>query len=242
LDFYSEGRHKSQLQAFEPQKECPFQASFFTSRLSSLLFAGFLIPLGPNGGWQLFDFGKIPPNKIVHNKDQMVIKVKQSASPLVYPFASPQPVQHILLKAELVGSPPSFPPGAQQGQKGYDDHVLRLGLIIPGPKRLSWWQRQVAPKWLLAMEKLMPPGQGVSRVEFITTCQKKEKLGQRTNHPLDSTLKVKCVKVVNTPGSFELEHSWPSPLQVMGLWIASDGDDTQSQFELHIKSIEINHK
>jgi hypothetical protein len=39
LDFYSEGRHKSQLQAFEPQKECRFQA-----RLGSIGSVGFLGP------------------------------------------------------------------------------------------------------------------------------------------------------------------------------------------------------
>ncbi len=198
--------------------------------------------MGKSESWKIVDYGKIPAHLVSFADTSMQIQVQKSAAPIVYPFEKPLFVTGVQVQSSVSGALPHLPKGLQQGQKGADDATLRLGLIVRGDKKLNWFQRKIAPRWLLELEKLMPQNYGIRHVQFISTCQQRELLHKKRTHYLDSSLKEECVTFLEKAGPFTLSKKWTQPLQVLGVWIATDGDDTQSRFELNIHNIEISHK
>lgn len=217
----------------------------------NFLFAGFLIPLGPSSQWHEFNFLSEMPNKVSFSKSSLDISVDQSASPLIYVFKKPVNLKSLQVQFNVKGFPKSLPRNVTQGFKGSDDFLLRVGLIYRGKKRMNWLQRQLAPSWLVGMEKLLPEGMGVDKVHFISTCRDPKILNKLKKHFLDSTMMAECTSFVedrNNPliaeklngKSIEIFKSFEAPPEVLGLWIASDGDDLKSRFQIQITKLKIN--
>jgi hypothetical protein len=45
------------------------------------------------------------------------------------------------------------------------------------------------------------------------------------------------ISLLKGTGIFEMNHEFPEPVEILGLWISADGDDTNSIFDLNIKQI-----
>lgn len=217
----------------------PKNKSFFKQ---PLLWVAMVLPMGQSDVWKRVDYANIPAHQVTRESTTMRIQIENSASPIVHTFHKPVWVTGVDVDASVKGSLIQIPKGIKQGQKSADDAVLRLGLIVRGDKKLNWLQRKIAPRWLLKLEKLMPQNYGINHVQFISTCLQKDLLHKKRTHYLDSSLKEECVTLLEKVGPFTLSKKWTQPLQVLGVWIATDGDDTQSRFELKINSIEISHK
>lgn len=203
--------------------------------------ASVLIPLQPSSHWKSYDYSKQKSNTVIWEQKQLKISVDQSSSPLVYSLPEPISLTEVLIKADYHGSFQKIPTNKTQGKRGADDFVLRFGLIFKGQNRLNWLQRQMAPDWLLAMEKQLPKNLGIKKVLFISTCQQQKLVGQKHSHFFNSLLEQECVTKLDKPGEFQLQKKFPSAQEIIGFWIASDGDDLKSKFELTIKSIEVNY-
>ncbi|NNE62087.1 MAG: hypothetical protein HKN35_14425, partial [Woeseia sp.] len=85
--------------------------------------------------------------------------------------------------------------------------------------------------------KLAPEDSGVERINFLSTTQQKDRLGTSRQHPLSDLLYESRIVYLDAPGSFELKHDFPEPVETLGLWVSVDGDDTGSNFDLRIDSI-----
>ncbi len=205
------------------------------------LFATFLIPLGPSERWKNYTFSDIKPNKVTFSEEAVTLMVNHSASPLLYNLPETLDTTSVQVKATLKDSLQPLPQGAQQGEKNYDDFILRVGLILKGDDRLSWLQRRVAPAWLIEMEKQLPEDIGIDKVLFYTTCRQKQLVNKKRNHFLSSKLEEKCVTLLDGTGEFEISVNLEKPKKVVGIWLASDGDDLKQKFQLQIHKIELNY-
>ena len=104
---------------------------------------------------------------------------------------------------------------------------------------MSWMQRQMAPNWLVEMEKSLPKKWGISEVYFLTTCRQKKLVGKIREHFFNSMLKQKCVLHLSKPGPVNFSQSMDFKENILGLWIASDGDNLKQKFDLTIEKIEL---
>ena len=199
------------------------------------------IPVGDVDAWTTLTFNKIPANEVSAEDGRLRIAVRRSASPLVYKLHGPTEVTGITVRARWSGAL-QLADGAAQGDKGSDDFVLKLGIVESGQRTLSWLQRKVAADWIKQLFKLAPSGAGVERINFLSTTQQRDLLGSERQHPLSDLLYETRVTHLDSPGGFTLAHEFAKPVTVLGIWISSDGDDTQSSFQLEIESLVLHTK
>lgn len=211
-----------------------------TSWISKWLVGAFLIiPLNEPSGWTPFKFMNAQPNQVTFDKTGMNIKVNNSASPILYPFKEAHLIKKIELKAKFIGSLPKMNDKVRQGNGNYDDFILRFGLIYQGNDRLNWIQRQLAPTWLVDMEKLLPKAMGIKEVHFYTTCLQEKLLNKTRRHMLHDKFVEECILHLKEPGDFQIIKEITSPKAVIGLWVASDADEMGNQFTLQIQEIKL---
>jgi hypothetical protein len=46
-------------------------------------------------------------------------------------------------------------------------------------------------------------------------------------------------RTMNTPGPFSIRHDFSDSPPVFGIWIQPDGDDTQSSYEVTLRSLRL---
>jgi len=129
-----------------------------------------VIPFNEN--WKLLKYRKIPSNKIELKKTEMIVKVNGSASPIIYPFKKPVMISRITAQGKVSGSLNIKNPKLQ-GEKKHDDFVFRIGLVREGNKTLSFWQKKIAPDWVLKLYSLAPKGTGIKHIHFLNVAMKR---------------------------------------------------------------------
>jgi len=196
------------------------------------------IPLDTDTGWSSLTYRNIPANAVAFGEAGLKISVDTSASPLVYRLDEPTKLTGIDVRARWRGKL-VLPAGARQGEKGADDFVLKVGLVEAGGKTLNWFQRSIAAEWIRRLHDLAPESGGIDRIHFLSTTQQEELLGESRVHPLSELLHETRIAHLGSAGVFEMSHAFDEPVEVLGLWISADGDDTGSVFELVIESIEL---
>jgi hypothetical protein len=194
------------------------------------------VPLADPERWTAVEFRGIPPNAVEIADDALHIAVRRSAGPLVQRMDTPINVTGITVEARWTGEL-RLPPGVKQGEAGADDFVLRLGLIEAGARRLNWWERHTAKPWVRALFELAPPGAGVNGIRFVSTTQQPDMIGSRRAHPLSEMLEERRVRHLDGPSAFTLSARFDKPIETLGLWVAADGDDTGSSFDLYIERV-----
>ena len=200
--------------------------------------ASVLVPFDSNQ-WHSLRYRSIPSNVVQFFKERILIKVKNSASPLIYPMTNqPLLLTGIAIEGKIdrlihISTP------QQQGKQGLDDFILRFGLVLMGHKRLNWFQRSIAPEWIIKMYDLAPKNQGIDHIYFLNAVQSPTLLNVKRTHPLSEYIKEHYVWLMNKSGEFSYSYRFPKPKQTAALWISSDGDDTQSEFNLEIKKISL---
>ncbi len=202
--------------------------------LAALLIA---VPLGSDQGWEVLRFSRIPANNATFSEAGLRIEVKRSASPLIYRLPTPRRLQRLRAHGRLEGRLEVT--ADRQGQKGFDDYALRLGVVEAGPRRLGFFERTFAADWVRKLYSLAPPGTGISQVRFFNLGVDPRQIGQQRWHPLSALLHETVIEVPRADGTFALEVPFEPPIETMALWIAVDGDDTGSSFTLVIEAIEL---
>jgi hypothetical protein len=194
------------------------------------------VPLNDAPRWEALAFRKIPANEVTFDAKGMTLEINGSASPLVHALAAPTTVSRVRVRGSWNGAL-ALPEDAVQGDKGFDDFVLKLGLVESGDQTLNWFQRKVAAPWIRSLFELAPKGSGVRRIHFLSTTMQDAQRGQSRVHPLSDLLYETRVTLLDAPGAFEMDVTLPEPVEVLALWISSDGDDTDSTFTLHLDEI-----
>ncbi len=194
------------------------------------------IPVDDLSGWTRQSYNKIRPNEVAIDNGALHIGVRGSASPLVFGFETPLQLIGITVVASWSGEL-QIPEGLTQGDENADDFVLKFGVVEAGDQTLNWLQRQIAADWIQQLFCLAPPDSGVRRINFLTTTQQAKLVGSTRTHPLSELLTESRILDLQSPGSFEMKYEFPIPVEALGLWISADGDDTGSDFDLHIERI-----
>ncbi|WP_141735072.1 hypothetical protein [Oligoflexus tunisiensis] len=206
---------------------------------SSLLLAVIALPTQVKDKWELETYSRIPVNDVSFAPEGIRIKVRKSASPLMYPLA-PQPgkISSFKISGTFQGLP-EFADVRRQGEKGADDYALRLGLIVPGSRQLSGWQKLLAPAWVKNLYQKMPQGMGLDAVHFFNITQNPAQVNSVRVHPASELIREEFIAHVSQPGPFQYEYKLKEPASAVALWLAVDGDDTQSNYDVVISSLEL---
>lgn len=194
------------------------------------------VPVDDLAPWTTLSFNDIRPNEVSISDQAMLIRVRGSASPLIFKLDKPIKITGITVMASWTGEL-AIPEGAVQGDENADDFVLKFGIVESGDQTLNWIKRRIAADWIKQLFSLAPRGSGVSRINFLSTTQQQELLGSSRTHPLSDLLHETRIVYLDGPGDFQMEQQFAAPAEVLGLWISADGDDTGSTFDLRINSI-----
>lgn len=210
----------------------------FKSRLGNwtMYLSLVAIPLGSPKGWENLRYRGITPNVVEFGSEKLVVHVKNSASPLIYVLLKKHKVGGLQVTGEWQGTF-NVKKENPQGEKNFDDFVLRLGLIVPGPHTPGMIERMMAPEWLKKLFDLAPKGQGIERVEFYNAVVSPQALGIKRHHPLHNLILENYSWELSKPTSFSFAQKWPKPTEVLGVWVSADGDDTKSEFDLRLSKL-----
>jgi len=189
--------------------------------------------------WYSLEYRSIPANTVTFLPDHISIKVSNSASPLIYPMTeNPASIKEISIKGE-VSQLVNINPPEQQGDKKLDDFNLRLGLVLLGNKKPGWFEKLLAPEWVKKMFELAPKEQGIDYIHFLNAVLSPSLLNTTRTHPLSEYIKEHYVWLMNEIGLFSYSHAFLKPQHTGALWIAADGDNSQSEFILKIQQINV---
>lgn len=194
------------------------------------------VPVGVVGAWKNLSYSSIPPNEVTVSDGALLISVEDSASPLVHGFDEPLMLTGITVVATYSGGL-RIPDDATQGDENADDFVLKVGVVESGDRTLNWLQRRIAADWIKRLHELAPEDSGIRRINFLSTTQSGSLLGTGRTHPLSDLLYEQRITLVEGPGEFRISHRFPEPVEALGLWLSSDGDNTNSSFEVRVERI-----
>ena len=195
-----------------------------------------IVPVDNLENWTEAVYRGIPPNSITIENGAIRIGIDRSSSPLIYGFDEPLLLTGFTVEASWRGRL-DIPAGTTQGNDDADDFVLKFGIVVAGDRTLSWFQRRIAADWILRLYELAPEGSGVKNIQFFSTTQQSELVGSSRRHPLSELFYEERLLHLDSTGPFELNKSFDEPVTTLGLWISSDGDDTDSEFDVRIHSI-----
>lgn len=205
---------------------------------NQVLMSIIVIPLTTQGNWKLDSYKKVAPNKVSFSSTGMVIKINNSASPIIYSFEHPVAIKQFKITGEFKGLP-SISNYSLQGKKGYDDYPLRIGFILDGTKKLSIFQKPFAPEWVKRLYANVPVGAGIDGVEFYNVTQSSSQLGTSRIHPASDLLHETFFAYLQESGKFSYDVKLNPLPKIAGIWISSDGDDTHSEYEVDISELQV---
>jgi hypothetical protein len=58
-------------------------------------------------------------------------------------------------------------------------------------------------------------------------------------HPASELIREEFIAQVSKKGTFQYEYQLKEPVSAVALWLAVDGDDTQSSYDVVISSLEL---
>jgi hypothetical protein len=154
----------------------------------------------------------------------------------VFPLTNELRVTEMRVRGKISGSL-NVPPG-KQGQKGFDDFALRVGLVEPGTRTLSWWEKRTAADWVKKLFALAPPGKGISKIQFFNVGMNAAQLGRNQMYSSDGLMEQTVVAAPDADGYFAFTNRFAEPLNIIAVWISSDGDDTHSSFAVTLNKVE----
>ena len=121
------------------------------------LFAFIMIPISSPEGWDAEKYSKIPGNEVKFSKAGIQIKVKESASPLIYSLKETPEIIGFEVSGKLTGLP----------KPGVDDSPLRIGFVLPGKRKLNFFKRMLAADWVKRLYDKAPKGSGIDGIHFF---------------------------------------------------------------------------
>lgn len=197
----------------------------------------FVVPLTSDVGWQVLSYRGIPPHHAQFGPTGLTVKVARSAGPIVYPLSKPMRVHALSARGSVRGGLNVV--SERQGQTGFDNYTLRLGLVEVGTRRPGFLERRFAPAWMKTLFDLAPPGAGISRLRFFNLGVGLDQVGQRRQHPLSDVIHEEIVAVPGADGLFDFSVELEGEVETAAIWIGADGDDTKSTFTLVLEHLEL---
>ncbi len=206
--------------------------------LQSFLFAVVVIPTNSLTEWKTEKFSNVPKNETTASPNGILIRVNNSASPVIFPLKSRVKVAGFKIRGEFRGLP-KIPNPSLQGENGFDDYPLRLGFVIPGEKKLSGFKKMIAAQWVRNLYEQIKDGKGIEAVHFFNVTQNSLQVGKTRSHPTSDLFQEEFFAAVKESGPFFYEFQFKTPLEVVAVWVSIDGDDTKSKFDVLISNLDL---
>ncbi|MBL7184964.1 MAG: hypothetical protein ISS70_01450 [Phycisphaerae bacterium] len=191
-------------------------------------------------GWKIVRFKNVPANKWESDEDGLHVRVQHSADLLTYCLSEETQVRRILVEGLVTGLP-VIPKGKVQGDKKADDFAIRFGLVVSGTRKLSKTQRFFASELAKRLSELAPKSKGIDHVLFLNLANDPPPKWRKRTHSLGKGVireQIACVR--NGPGEFTMDVRFEEPLKVLALCIVSDGDHTESRYQVTLREVQLN--
>lgn len=205
---------------------------------SSFIYGG-SVNLHTNS-FKVLKYGGIDSHHFINKNDSLVVKVNDSANPMIYKFDQAKYLSEIELKVKITGK--LTLKDKKQGEEKNDDFRFRLGLVFEGDNTISGFQKMFAPEWLKELFKLGEGYRGVDKIQFYTTYQDQSLKDTARDHYFSEYLKEIHNLHLDEKGMLNQKITPESDKKCLGFWIAIDGDDTDSKFTTEIIKIEYKEK
>ncbi len=180
--------------------------------------------------WTHESYKKIPQNEVEYSKNSLLIKSKESASPLIHIFKKPIIVKQIKVKGrvKVIVPPKKF---------SSEDAIFQIGLITKGTNKLNFWQKMIAPSWLKELDEKLKFG--IGDVCFLGV----DHFGDRAKRQ-DSAGGIKIsyatITKTNKLGEFTLDtNNFCTSGEVAAVWLRVDSDNTKSHYHVEISEIDL---
>lgn len=204
----------------------------------SFLFAAMVIPTHSLTDWKTEKFSSVPKNETTASFNGLLIQVKRSAGPIIFPLKSKIKIFGFKIRGEFQDLPKISNP-SQQGEKGFDDYPLRLGFVVPGERKLSGFKKMMAAQWVKNLYEQVKDGDGIDSVQFFNVTQNPQQVGKTRKHPASDLFQEKFFAAVKHSGPFAYDYQFEKPLEAIAIWLSIDGDDTKSTFNVLVSSLEL---
>jgi hypothetical protein len=190
------------------------------------------VSLDPNE-YKLISFEKIPPTQFAYEKGVLSMKVEKSSAALIKRFADVQSVQTVSFKWKSSGKR-NVADAAIEKEKSGDDFYLRIGLIMSGP---APWVPFFAPAWIKALRDYMTLPTNHMKYLLVGTHHSP---GSEWESPYSSSISNLALASTAAPGGYQkAEAKFDLPLEIVGLWIMADGDNSASVFTTELKYLQL---
>lgn len=196
-----------------------------------------VIPLTHTNGWQFLNYRGIPPNVPTATSAGLAFGVTNSASPAIYPLNRQRQVSHLRAVGTIHGALKT--PAGKQGDHGFDDYAVRVGLVEAGNRTLNWRERLVAVNWVKTLFALAPPGTGVSKIHFFNVGVDGSQLGRTRTHPINDLMLETISATPDQNGDFAFTNRFDPPMNIIAVWISCDGDDSKSSYSTLLRRLEL---
>jgi len=180
-------------------------------------------------------FSNTPKTKYQIAAAGLKITVEKSASALIIPFQKIHRLTGVSFQWYALGKISGASEETERSKKG-DDALIRIGLIISGPKPIV---PIFAPDWIKKVQTTLHLPS--NRMIYLTPGMKNS-AGTKFEHPYSSSIEV--WSVASTPVGVpwnKVAVEFPQ-LNVVGLWIMADGDNSGSDFVTHLKKLQLYSK
>ncbi len=195
----------------------------------------YTVPVQQGDGWEQLTYNGIAANRVAFTDEGMLIEVQQSASPLIFPL--PEAMLPAEISVSLAFDGELNRSDVQQGEKGADDFVFRLGLVVAGDKTLNFVQRAIAADWIKKLYSMGPDGAGIENIQFYNVYSDSRLAGQSREHPLSELMVEHFIAAQPADGELDLTFQPELTAPVLALWISIDGDDTKSSYQVLLKNL-----
>ncbi len=176
-------------------------------------------------------FKKVKPNHHLFINQQLQINVNESASFLMQAFDHTQSVRRVSFEWRS-DNLPRIINAQHEKQRSGDDAVFKLGLLLKTEESLS---NPFIPKWMQQVESLLKfPSEDM----IYLVANAKHKIGELWANPYNKRVTMISISsYVDQQGWNHASYQFESPVNVVALWLMSDGDNTNSSFTTRIKNI-----
>ena len=189
------------------------------------------VPLEP-GNFEHIHFRRIQPTNITFNDDSIRIAVNDSSSFLLLPFDPIKTVRTVTFDWKVDGRLKKRSIEHEKSSKG-DDAWIRVGLIVSGQP--EYVPKAFLPRWVnLVRKTLKHPS---DRMIYLVP-DAKHPSGESWTSPFSTSIEMISVDSRNLDDDWkQAHHTFVQPLQVVGLWIMADGDNTNSAFNTELRRL-----
>lgn len=203
-----------------------------------LLLAATIAALGAAADWHALQFRGIPPIQHSMKGGKITLEVKNSAGGLVRRLPKETQVKSFILTGNVKGE--LKVEADRLWEKDQDDAFLRVGLIVAGGRSLGRLERLVAPAWVVTMnDVLCADGRAPSAIRSHLLVPHAKWIGKQRPNPQMKQLVDHIVATPDADGRFTMRVDLPEALDLVGLWLMADGDDSGSTFTVEIDSLEL---